>query len=181
MAKVFMLICVMSAFVMTKAESFSYRFDSTPLPKAIQLIMERHADLTINFIYNELENYSTSATVDADNPGDALRQAIDLNPVTVLKAKNTYYVEALQHGKYIYTGRARGSDSEPVVAATVMLLTPKDSTVLTFGIADADGRFRIPCDQTNVIAKFSCIGYKTTYHLCAACLLYTSPSPRDCS
>ena len=179
MAKVFMLICVMSAFVMTQAESFSYRFDSTPLPKAIQLIMENHPDLNINFIYNELENYSTSATVDADNPGDALRQAIDLNPVTVLKAKNTYYVEALQHGKYIYTGRAMGSDSEPVVAATVMLLTPKDSTVLTFGIADADGRFRIPCDQTNVIAKFSCIGYKTTYHLCAAFNIGTIIMPEN--
>lgn len=75
-------------------------------------------------------------------------------------------MEALQHGKYVYTGRVIGTDNEPVVAATVMLLAPKDSTVLTYGIADADGRFRIPCDRTNVIAKLSCMGYKTTYHLC---------------
>lgn len=166
MARIIMLICAMSAFVMASAETFSYRFNSTPLPKAIQRIMENHPDLDINFIYNELENYNTSATVDANNAYDALRQTIGLNPVTVVKAKNIYYVEALQHGRYIYSGQAIGSDNEPVVAATVMLLAPNDSTVLTYGIADAEGRFRIPCDRTNVIAKLSCMGYKTTYHRC---------------
>lgn len=166
MARLIMLICAMSAFVMASAEAFSYRFSSIPLPKAIQLIMENHPDLNINFIYNELENYNTSATVNADNAYDALRQAIGLNPVTVVKAKNAYYLEALQHGKYVYTGRVIGFDNEPVAAATIMILAPKDSTVLTYGIADAEGRFRIPCDRTNVIAKLSCMGYKTTYHPC---------------
>lgn len=168
MARIFMLICAMSVFVMASADTFIYRFNSTPLPKAIQRIMENHPDLDINFIYNELENYNTSAAVHADNAYDALRQTIGLNPVTVVKAKNTYYVEALQHGKYVYSGRAIGTDNEPVVAATIMLLAPKDSTVLTYGIADAEGRFRIPCDRTNVIAKLSCMGYKTTYHQCGA-------------
>ena len=132
-----MLICAMSAFAMAGAETFSYRFSSTPLPKAIQRIMENHPDLDINFIYDELENYSTSATVRADNAYDALRQAVGLNPVTVVKARNTYYVEALQRGKYVYKGQAIGTDGEPVAAATVMLLAPRDSTVLTYGIADA--------------------------------------------
>ncbi len=166
MARIIMLICAMSVLIMASAETFSYRFNSTPLPKAIQRIMENHPGLDINFIYNELENYGTSAAVNADNAYDALRQTIGLNPVTVVKVRNTYYVEALQHGKYIYTGRAMGTDNEPVVAATVMLLAPKDSTVLTYAIADAEGRFRIPCDRSGVIAKLSCMGYKTTYHQC---------------
>lgn len=166
MARILMLLCVMSAVVMAHAETFSYSFNSTPLPTAIQTIMENHPGLDINFIYNELENYNTSAYVHADNAYDALRQTIGLNPVTVVKAKGCYYVEALQHGKYIYAGRAIGTDNEPVVAATVMLLAPNDSTVLTYGIADEEGRFRIPCDRTNVIAKLSCMGYKTTYHRC---------------
>lgn len=166
MVRIIMLVCAMSAVVMANAGIFSYHFNSTPLPKAIQLIMENHPDLDINFIYNELENYHTSATVNADNAYNALRQTIGLNPVTVVKAKNTYYVEALQHGKYVYAGRAIGTDNEPVVAATVMLLAPTDSTVLTYGITDANGRFRIPCDRENVIAKLSCMGYHTIYNLC---------------
>lgn len=179
MARILTFIIAMSAFVMANAETFSYRFNSTPLPNAIRQIMTDHPDLDINFIYNELENYKTSASVRTNDAYDALRQTIGLNPVTVVKAKNTYYVEALQHGKYVYTGRVFGTDNEPVVAATVMLLAPKDSTVLTYGIADAEGRFKIPCDRANVIAKLSCIGYKTTYHQCNAFNIGTIIMPEN--
>ena len=156
----------MSAFAMAYAETFSYRFKSTPLPVAVQQIMADHPELDINFIYNELENYNTSATVLADNAYDAIRQTIGLNPITVVKSKGIYYIEALQHGRFVYTGCAIGTDNEPVIAATVLLLAPKDSTVLTYGITDIEGRFKVPCDQQKVIAKLSCMGYNTTYHLC---------------
>ena len=166
MLRIITIIAAVMTFLMAGAETFSYRFNSTPLPKAIREIMEGHHELDINFIYNELETYKTSATVKADDAYDALRQTIGLNPVTVVRSRNTYYLEALQHGKYVYTGKAVGTDSEPVVAATVMLLAPKDSTVLTYGITDDTGRFSIPCDRQGVIAKLSCMGYKTTYILC---------------
>ncbi len=166
MRRIFTLLATMITIFMADAETFSYRFSSTPLPKAIQSIMEDHPDLEINFIYNELENYTTNATVKTDNPYDALRQTVGFNPVTVAKSGNCYYLEALQHGKYVFTGQAIGSDKAPVVAATVMLLTPRDSTVLTYGVTDASGHFTIPCDRQKVIAKFSCVGYKTVYHLC---------------
>lgn len=179
MARIMILICAMSAFFMAGAETFSYRFNSTPLPLAIQRIMENHPNLDINFIYNELESYNTSATVQTDNAFDAIRQTIGLNPVSVIKSKSTYYVEALQHGKYVYTGRVIGTDSEPVIAATVMLLVPKDSTVLTYGIVDAEGRFRIPCDHSNVIAKISCMGYKTKYINCKSFALGTVVMDED--
>ena len=154
-----LLITVMTA----GAETFTYRFGAISLPKALQEIAQDHPDLDLNFIYNELENYRAAATVSADNAYDALRQTIGLNPVTVAKVGNTYYLEALQHGKYVYTGRTVGHDNEPVVAATVMLLAPKDSTVLTYGVTDETGRFSIPCDRPGVIAKFSCVGYTTDY------------------
>lgn len=163
MIRLLTLCAALLSVLVVKAETFSYRFNATPLPKAIQKIMADHADLDINFIYNELENYRTSSTVHADNAYDALRQTVGLNPVTVTKTKNTYYVEALQHGKYLYSGKTTGTDGEPVVAATVMLLAPKDSTVLTYGITDEGGRFSIPCDRQGVIAKLSCVGFKTTY------------------
>ena len=44
-----------------------------------------------------------------------------------------------------------------------MLLSPVDSTVITYGITGVDGRFEIPCDTRDVIAKLSCIGFMTTY------------------
>ena len=161
MIRIITLITALFTVLTVNAENFTYRFSSTPLSDAIREIAKDHPDLDINFIYNELENYKTSAKINTDNPYDALRQAIGLNPVTVVKSKNTYYVEALQHGKFCYKGTVIGNDNEPVIAATVMLLMPKDSTVLTYGITDDEGRFSIPCDRQGVIGKFSCIGYKT--------------------
>ena len=163
MTRLIIFLAAMTTVFMADAETFSYRFNATPLPNAVQKIMEDHPDLEVNFIYDELENYKTSAIVKTDNPYEALRQTIGLNPVTIVKSRDVYYIEALQHGKYVYTGRAIGSDNEPVVAATVMLLAPKDSTVLTYGITDNAGCFSIPCDRKGVIAKLSCLGYKTTY------------------
>ena len=70
-------------------------------------------------------------------------------------------MEALQHGKYTYSGQVIGSDNEPVEAATIMLLNPTDLSVITYGFSDNHGRFHIPCDIAPVVAKFSCLGYKT--------------------
>ncbi len=156
-------LALMFTVFIAEAKTFSYHFSAIPLTEALRIIMEDHPELDINFIFNELETYKTSATVRADNAYDALRQAIGLNPVTVVKSTNRYYLEALQHGKYVYTGKAVGSDNEPVVAATVMLLAPKDSTVITYGITDVHGRFSIPCDSQEVLAKISCVGFKTVY------------------
>lgn len=161
--RIIIIIVAVINVLMANAEVFSYHFDATLLPKAIQNIVKDHPDLDINFIYNELENYRTSSTVYTENAYDALRQTIGFNPVTITKIKNTYYVEALQHGRYVYSGKITGTDGEPVVAATVMLLTPKDSTVLTYGMTDDSGNFSIPCDRQEVDAKLSCVGYKTTY------------------
>ncbi len=163
MIRILTLVVTIIAVITAHGETFSYRFNSTPLPKAIQRIIEDNPDLDVNFIYNELEHYHTNATVYADNAYDALRQTIGLNPVSVTKVQNSYYLEALQQGKYLYSGKVIGTDSEPVVAATVMLLTPKDSTVLTYGITDDNGHFSIPCDRQSVLAKLSCVGYKITY------------------
>lgn len=152
------MLCVATAF----AQKFSYRFNHTPLADALVQIAGRHPDIHINFIYNELDKYPVSATIHTNDAYDMLRQLIGLNPVSVISSGGRYYVEALQHGKYCYTGKAVGSDNEPVVAATVMLLAPKDSTVITYGITDEAGRFSIPCDKRGVIGKLSCLGYMTT-------------------
>lgn len=152
------MLCVATAF----AQRFSYRFNHIPLADALVQIAGQHPDIHINFIYNELDKYPVTATIHTDDAYDMLRQLIGLNPVSVISSGGRYYVEALQHGKYCYTGKVVGSDNEPVVAATVMLLAPKDSTVITYGITDEAGRFSIPCDKRGVIGKLSCLGYMTT-------------------
>ena len=166
MKKLILLLSALLYVVNVYADTFNYKFNSTKLSEALDRIADEHPSIYLNFIYNELGNYKTSATINTDNAYEALRQTIGLNPVSVMQKGNRYFVEALQHGKFSYKGRTVGPNKEPVEAATVILLSPKDSTVLTYGITDAAGRFSIPCDRTGVIAKLSCVGYKTTYHNC---------------
>lgn len=156
------MLCIATAF----AQKFNYRFNHTPLADALVQIAGQHPDIHINFIYNELDKYPVTATIRTNDAYDMLRQVVGLNPVSVISSGGRYYVEALQHGKFSYRGRAVGNDNEPVSAATIMLLAPKDSTIITYGISDSDGFFSIPCDSRNVIAKLSAMGYATTYRNC---------------
>lgn len=157
------LFLAITSLLAARADTFSYRFDGTPLTDALAMIIRQHPEVNISFIYNDLETYLTSAHVHADDPYTALRQLTAFNPVRVISHRGTYFVEAFQQGRYRYHGRTVDTAGKPVEAATVMALAPYDSTVITYGITDAEGRFTIPCDRTGVILKASSLGYHTTY------------------
>lgn len=166
MKTILILMMTVMNFVSASAYKYSYTFDNTPISEAIVRISKDHPDINIFFIYKELGNYHTSAHIRTDNAYDALRQIVGFNPISVVKKDRSYYIEALQHGRFCYTGQLIGSSNEPVVAATVMLLALNDSTVITYGITDEVGHFSIPCDRQGVIAKFTSLGYKPQYKKC---------------
>lgn len=60
------MLCVATAF----AHKFSYRFNHTPLADALVQIAEKHPDIHINFIYNELEKYPVTATIRTNDAYD---------------------------------------------------------------------------------------------------------------
>lgn len=156
-----MLLAAVVATVSASAATYSYRFSSTPLAQALTMISEEHPEAAINFIYNELESYRTSARVEADTPLEAVRQAVGLNPVAVFERGGAVYAEALQHGVYAYRGRVAETSGAPIEGATVMVLAGRDSSVVTYAVTDDRGAFVIPCDRRDVVAKVSCVGYQT--------------------
>lgn len=162
MKLIYILLLAILTAVSASAAKYSYKFDNTPLSEAIVEISKNHPEINVSFIYKELDRYRTSAVVNTDDPYSALRQTVAPNPVSVIKNGKNYYVEAMWKGRDKYEGRVIGNDSEPVVAATVTLLSPVDSTFITSGTTDIEGRFSIPCREKGVIGKLSSIGYKTT-------------------
>ncbi len=163
MRTILTIILAVMTYISAIAYKYDYSFSNTPISEAIVRISKDHPDVNISFIYKELDSYKTSAKIYTDNIYDALRQTIGLNPVSIINNENHYYIEALQHGKFKYFGNVIDSDNEPIKGASVMLLNPRDSTVITYGVTDSYGRFSIPCDKRNVLTKFTCVGYKTTY------------------
>ena len=64
---------------------------------------------------------------------------------------------------------------EPLPYAAVKITHKMDEKIVTGGMTDAKGRFKV--EQITLgpnVLEFAYVGYKT-------CLLYTSPSPRDLS
>ena len=70
--------------ITASAVEFSYKFNRTNLADALAVIAEQHPEIQLNFIYNEIDNYKTSASIETDNAYQALRQTIGLNPVSII-------------------------------------------------------------------------------------------------
>lgn len=166
-----MAISLVSFLILTasalQAERYSYHFKSIPLSKAIEKVVKDHPDAKVTFIYNELDDYTTSAHINTDNLITALRAIAGFNPVSIVENKGIIFMEALQKGKYVCRGRTVNEFNEPVPYATVLLLAPKDSTVVTYAVTKADGSFVIPCDMKSVILKITSTGYKPYFRATA--------------
>ncbi len=162
MKKILIISVLLCITVNLSAQKYNHNYIGEPIAKALIDFCKTHPDIRINFIYDELENYKVRGKINSDNPLQAVKQLIAFNPISVTSDdSNHIYLETLQKGKYNFTGRTVSTGGEPVCFATVMLLNPKDSTAITYGITDERGYFSIPCDRRNVLAKFSSIGYKT--------------------
>ena len=70
-------------------------------------------------------------------------------------------------------GMVTDPNGEPIIGASVVVKGTTNGT-----ITDFDGKFTLADVPEKGILTVSYIGYKTV-DLSAACLLYTSPSPRD--
>lgn len=158
-----LIIAVIISVIAVNAATFKYNFKNACLSEALTQIAEEHPEIHINFIYNELDRYKVTTAFTTESPYEALRRTIGLNPVSIVNKGDRFYIEALQHGKYVYSGQVLDNENEPVVGASIMILAPKDSTVITYGSSGADGRFTIPCDKSNIMLKLSCVGYKTAF------------------
>ena len=77
------------------ADTFSYQFHNTPLPKALITINHDHPELDLSFVHDELDHYFTNATIHTDNPLTALRLAVGNNPVKVIKHRSRFILKPL--------------------------------------------------------------------------------------
>ncbi|MBD5220689.1 MAG: hypothetical protein HDS72_10750 [Bacteroidales bacterium] len=163
MKKVLLIILALLTATSGRGAEFKYKFHSTRLSEALTVLADEHPSLQLNFIYNELDKYRTSAEINTDNPYDALRRIVGHNPVSIVREGERYYLEALQRGRFRYSGLTVDTDGEPMPGVNIMILSPNDSTVLTYGTTDSEGQFEIPCDRKSIMMKLSSPGYQTVF------------------
>lgn len=148
---------------LSAAGRFEFEFRNVPLPEALQRVAGVDKANSVNFIYNDIENYRVTANVSTSDFRQAVRQVCARKPLSVIFKGRKAYIEAKQKGVWLISGSIAGPQKEGIPFATVMVLEPNDSSVITFGVADAEGRFRIPCDRRITLLKLSSVGYRTKY------------------
>ena len=159
----FLLCC--SLVLVSQAQRITCEFNDISMSEALRQLTRQSHDYTISFLYNELEDFRVTTSIQNKTLPDAIRQMIGFYPVRVTVDGREIIVECPQKTASRYKGTVIDELGEPVAYANVALLSPEDSTLLTGGVSNESGLFVIPCEQHPVLARISYVGYKTVYKL----------------
>ena len=156
-----LLILSLSVAAAVQAQRVSHDFHNVAMPEALRLLGDKTNRYTINFIYNDLEDFRVSASVKNQPIPAAIRQLIGFYPIAMtMPTDSIISVECIQKTLRRYKGRVTDEHGQPAEFANIALLSPADSTVIAGGVSNADGYFVIPCELPRVIARITYVGYK---------------------
>ena len=145
----------------------SRQYNNVSLSDALSQLAEQQTDYTIMFLYNELEDFRITTTINRKTLPEAIRQMIGFYPIRVTTNKDEggkkFFVECVQKADTRYKGTIIDEKGQPIAYANIALLSPPDSTLIAGGVSNESGYFVIPCEKKPVLARISFIGYKTNY------------------
>lgn len=166
-----LLILLLSFLVLppARAQRITHRFENVPMPEALHWLNRESKQYTINFIYDELEDFRVTANISNLSVPDAIRRLIGFYPILLTMANDsTLSVECMQKDGLRYKGRIMDEAGQPAPYANIALLSPQDSTLLATGVSNESGWFVIPCTATSVLARVSYVGYRTHWQPCSS-------------
>ena len=154
-----LLLCLVAMSV--KAQRLSHDFQNTSLSEALIWIDNAQDNYKLNFIFDELEDFTVTTQLKNASVRDAVRQVCGFYPMQLTFDAQDIYIECMQKSDTKLSGRIINESGQPVAYASISLLSLGDSTFLTGGVSNEAGDFVIPCKAPKVIARITCIGYKT--------------------
>ena len=148
------------------AQKVTRTYRGTPLPRVLADLDDASKRYTINFIYDELEDFTVTADIRNRTIPEALQEAVGFYPMRITLGDSLIFVECTQKAENKMTGRLVGPDRLPIAYANVALLNPSDSCFINGGVSNDGGDFVIPCDHAGkVLLRVSYVGYRTFYRL----------------
>ncbi|MBP5507421.1 MAG: carboxypeptidase regulatory-like domain-containing protein, partial [Prevotella sp.] len=143
------------------AQQLSHNFRNTSLSEALIWIDNAQKTYKINFIFDELEDFTVTTSLRNASVKDAVRQVVGFYPMKVSFEKNDIYVECTQKDESKVSGHVVDEKGQPLPFATVSLLAQRDSAFITGGVSTENGDFVVPCPPQRLSVKVTCIGYHT--------------------
>ena len=157
------LLCMISPMIY--AQRITHEFRSVSMSEALKLIDAASQDYTVNFVYNELEDFTVTTTVKDKSVPDAIREILGFYPIRMTLDGKNIFVECYQKETHKFIGNVVDEKGMAIEYASVQLMQPGDSTFITGGVCNETGQFVIPCEQQRVIARLSCLGCEPLFTL----------------
>ena len=173
-----LLLCLIAMSV--KAQRLTHDFQGASLSEALIWIDNAQDSYKLNFIFDELEDFTVTTSLKNVSVRDAVRQVCGFYPMHLTFDEQDIYIECIQKetqkviGRVIneqgqpveFAGRVINEQGQPVEFANVALLLPADSSFINGGVTNANGDFVIPCRPGRMLIRVSFVGYKTHYQPC---------------
>ena len=153
----FLLILVQHSY----AQRITRQYNNVSFSEALKDLNARQHKYTINFVYDELEDFKVTKSIRNQNVPNAIMQLIGFYPIRMTQVENNIMVECTQKSTFRYKGRIVDERGNAAEYATIALLSPIDSTIVGHGVSNENGFFVIPCNYRKVLARITYIGYKT--------------------
>ncbi len=167
MKRTTVILLALLVVVISNAQKISREYNNVSMSEVLRDLNQSSRNYTINFMYNELEDFRVTTSIRHLSVEDAILQAIGFYPIRVVRrGDNELYVECTHKTNKHLTGTIIDEQGQPVAYANITLLHPSDSTILCGGVSNEAGLFVIPYEADKVLARISYVGYKTVYRLC---------------
>ena len=158
-------LCLVATLAL--AQRITRHYDNVSMSKALMELNDLQREYTVNFIYDELEDFKVTTDIRHEKLTDAILQIVGFYPIRVVKSgEQEIFVECTHKTDRHLTGTIIDEQGEPVAYANVAILNPADSTLLSGGVSNESGYFAVPYEQESVLARISYVGYKTVYRHC---------------
>lgn len=147
------------------AQRITRQYNNVSFSEALKDLNARQHKYTINFVYDELEDFKVTKSIRNQNVPNAIMQLIGFYPIRMTQVENNIMVECTQKSTFRYKGRIVDERGNAAEYATIALLSPIDSTIVGHGVSNENGSFVIPCNYRKVLARITYIGYKTVIRI----------------
>ena len=145
------------------AQRVTRQYNNVSFSEALKDLNTSQHKYTINFVYDDLEDFRVTKNIRNQSVPDAIMQLIGFYPIKMTQVENNVMVECTQKSSTRMTGRVVDSKHRPIELANVALLEVRDSSLINGGVTNENGQFVIPCDAKKAIVRVSCVGYHTTF------------------
>jgi hypothetical protein len=149
-----------------QAQRLTKNYTETSLSDVLIDLNKSQHDKRISFIYNELEDFTVTASFRNSTVDNAVREVVGFYPMKITANDSLITVECIQKEAQKVIGRVIDEQGKPVEFANVALLSIADSTFINGGVTNQNGDFVIPCRPGRMLIRVTYVGYKTHYQSC---------------